>query len=62
MQVLGDSLPSREMRCEISPSFSRVLRPSENQKEAEIQNEQADHANPLRRKQRDVLEDQGIGK
>lgn len=51
------------MRCEISQSFSRVLWPSSaNQKEAEIQNEQADHANPLRRKQCDVLEDQGIGK
>lgn len=57
------SLPSREMRCEISPSFSRVLWPSSaNQKVAEIQNEQADRANPLRRKQCDLLEDQGIGK
>lgn len=36
------------MRCEIGPSVSKVLWPSSaNQKEAENQNEQADHANPL---------------
>lgn len=46
-----------KLACHSAQFFSLLLQIKE---EAKIQNKQTDHANPLRRKQGDVLEDQGI--